>query len=246
VGLGLAKSFSGRRVVDHVDLSAAPGEVLGLVGPNGAGKSTLLSLLDGSVRCDAGQVMVAGVEVTSSSPARRARLGIGRTFQQVALFAGLTVTEHLHLVRRSTHRFTIANDLLGRQGPNDADRAWAGAILERFGLTGVADRAVETLPLGTSRVVELARAVATGPSVLLLDEPSSGLDDEGVALMAEVITDMTRSDGVAVVLVEHDRELVRSVCDRVLVLSAGAELASGPALAVLEDPDVVRHWAGGR
>lgn len=240
----MRKSFGTRLVVDGADVVAAAGRVVGLLGPNGAGKSTLLSLLDGTQRSDGGSVILGGVDITTATPTRRARLGVGRTFQQLALFPGLTVTEHLWVAAAGGGPRALLGDLIGRWGPPTPDRERCDQLLARLGLADDAARPVEGLSLGRARLVELARAMATEPSVLLLDEPSSGLDRADVGVMSRVIRELADEGTVAVVIVEHDLDLVRSVCDDAVALSAGTVVAAGSIDSVLEDAEVRRSWSG--
>uniref|UniRef100_UPI00260A88C0 ABC transporter ATP-binding protein n=1 Tax=Trebonia sp. TaxID=2767075 RepID=UPI00260A88C0 len=204
---GVTVRFGGLAACSSVSIEVARGEFAGLVGPNGAGKSTLFNVLSGLQRPNEGSVWLAGKDVTRISPQRRARLGLGRTFQQPELFMELTVREHLVLAYRSFHArrrlwadmFTAGS--LRPVDPRERDRI--DRLVDALMLTGVADQTADTLPLGTSRLVEVGRALATSPSVLLLDEPLSGLDANEAKELAATLRRIYREENVAVLLVEH-------------------------------------------
>jgi branched-chain amino acid transport system ATP-binding protein len=212
-------SFGGRRALDRVSLAAEPGHVTGLIGPNGAGKSTLFDVVSGLRRPAAGRVFLDGRDVTRMGPARRSRHGLARTFQHLELFGRLSVRDNL----------LVAAEL----GPYRRRAAAAvGEILDRLDLTDIAGRPADALPTGVGRLVEVGRALAVRPKVLLLDEPAAGQDADETDRFAGLLRTLA-ADGMAVVLVEHDMGLVMSVCDQVYVLDLGKIIAVGP-------PDVVR------
>ncbi|WP_460303320.1 ABC transporter ATP-binding protein [Actinocorallia aurea] len=211
--------FGGHRALDGVALTAEEGHVTGLIGPNGAGKSTLFDVVSGLRRPSAGRVSLGGKDVTRLGPAQRARRGLARTFQRLELFNRLSVRDNLR----------VAAEL----GPEKrrADAA-VTAIIDRLGLRAVAGDQVDALPTGLARLVEVGRALAVRPSLLLLDEPAAGQDAEETDRFAALLRSVA-ADGTAVVLVEHDMGLVMSVCDRVHVLDLGKIIAFGT-------PDEVR------
>jgi len=222
--------FGGVVALDSVDFNAAPGAITGLVGPNGAGKTTLFGILSGLLRARDGRVLLDGTDVTRASPQRRARLGVARTFQRLELFSELPVREHLVVAHRVRHKRdrTLARDLLGlgsRPSP-DEDETIDG-IVALLGLGEVVDRPVTLLPLGTGRVVEIARALATGPRIVLLDEPTSGLDIHETEHVAAALRAARDERGVAFVMVEHDVELVLELSETVTVLDFGRVIAHG-------------------
>ena len=223
-------AFGGKRALDGVALEAVPGRVTGLIGPNGAGKSTLFDVVSGLRRPSTGRVCLDGRDVTRTGPAGRARLGLARTFQRLELFDRLTVRDNL----------LVAAEL----GP-DRRRAAAATseILARLGLTAVADRAVDTLPTGVGRLVEVGRALATRPQVLLLDEPAAGQDGQETARFAALLRSLA-AEGTAVILVEHDMSLVMAVCDEVHVLDLGKIISVGPPEAIRNDPVVLAAYLG--
>jgi branched-chain amino acid transport system ATP-binding protein len=226
--------FGGVQALDEVSLEVLGGTVHGLIGPNGAGKTTLFNVVTGLARPTAGRVLVAGRDVTRLPPHRRARLGTARTFQRLELFGTLTARENVLVASESFHSL--------REGRHSAARA-ADEALERAGSVAVADRKVDTLPVGTARLVELARALAGSPRLLLLDEPASGLDEEETAALAGVVRRLA-SEGMAVLLVEHDMSLVMGSCDTVDVLDRGRVIASGTPAEVRASAVVREAYLG--
>jgi branched-chain amino acid transport system ATP-binding protein len=241
----VSKHFGGITALDSVSLSVGGGEAVGLVGPNGAGKTTLFNCLLGLLRPDGGRVRFDGRDLVGLPVHRRARLGLGRTFQRMELFSEMTVREHLLVAeraRRGTGR--LWKDLLNRGAPTAEEEAEADAVLELVGLTAVADRAIESLTLGHGRLVELSRALMTRPTLLLLDEPSSGLDQAESLALAGVLESVRQERGTAVLLVEHDLAMVERVVERLYVLDFGRLLASGDRDEVLADPAVRKAYLG--
>jgi branched-chain amino acid transport system ATP-binding protein len=238
---GVSKRFGGLRAVEDVSLEIAVGERVGLIGPNGAGKTTLFGLIAGELDADAGEIFLEGRRIDELAPHKRARLGIGRTYQRLEVFPEMTVLDHL-LFALSAHRGSLGliSDLLGRGRPSDDDLESAARALERVGLAGRANEVVGTLSLGTCRLVELARALVVSPAVLLADEPSSGLDSLESAELSELLVDLADSDGISVALVEHDLATVKAVSERVVVLDLGRIIALGSYDEVME-VDVVRR-----
>jgi branched-chain amino acid transport system ATP-binding protein len=241
----LAKSFGGTVAVDGVSFELGTGESVALIGPNGAGKTTVFNCICGELHPDAGTVTFAGRALGRMPTWRRARLGIGRTYQRVEVFPELTVRDHLLVADRvHHHRGSLWRDLLNRAAPTPDERGRLDAVLELVGLGPVADRPVGSLGLGTCRLVELGRAVVAEPRLLLADEPSSGLDERETAELASVLRVLQRSRGMAVLLVEHDLALVDAVVDRVLVMDLGRVVAAGSFETVMAAPDVRKAYLG--
>jgi branched-chain amino acid transport system ATP-binding protein len=228
---GVCVAFGGVVAVSGIDFSAKPGRVTSLIGPNGAGKTTLLNLVSGFQRLDAGTVRVGGREVTGQSAHRVSRAGLARTFQTAQLFGSLSVLDNVRL------------GLLHGAWHGRAPAALARALLAFAGYSGPETRLAAMLPHVDRRLVEIARALATAPAVLLLDEPAAGLDDADTARLGRLLQNLARS-GLAVVLVEHDMSLVMSVSDEVVVLDAGRRIAAGPPAAVRADPVVKAAYLG--
>ena len=242
---GITKRFAGLIALSNVSLSVDRGEVVALIGPNGAGKSTLFNCLSGVMRPDEGSVEFDGVDLLGLPAHRRSRLGLARTFQQIELFPGLSVLDHLLVAARAQRRNGgWWRDLAGRSRPTADELAECESILELVGLADDADRPIEALSLGRARVVELARALVCSPSLLFLDEPSSGLDGDETEAMGDVLEHVRASRDVAVLLCEHDVGFVRRLASRTVVLDCGARLAEGPTAVVLEHPDVQLAYLG--
>jgi branched-chain amino acid transport system ATP-binding protein len=238
---GLRKRFAGVVALYDVDLVVEAGERVGLIGPNGAGKTTFFNCVLGVEPAERGRVVLDGHDLAGLAVHQRARLGIGRTFQRIELFAESTVREHL-LIAERTRRGDgrLWKDLLGRGRPRADELARCDAVLELLGLGDVADEPIERLSLGKGRLVEVGRALVTEPKLLLLDEPSSGLDRAETAALAATLRDVQAEQGFAILLVEHDVELVSSFTERCYVLDFGRVIAKGPTAEVLA-ADVVRH-----
>jgi branched-chain amino acid transport system ATP-binding protein len=240
--------FGGVVAVNSVSIDIPPSRIVGLVGPNGAGKSTLFSVLSGLRHPNAGTVEFDGADITRASAQHRARLGLARTFQHPEVFGGLTVREHIILAHRvSTRRSRIWSDMVTARGfrradPEENDRV--GSLLEGLNLTRIADQPVAALSLGMTRLVEIARALATNPAVLLLDEPSSGLDSRETDQVIEVFRLATERRGVSLLLVEHDMSIVLGLCDEVHVLDFGVKIAAGPPDQIRADPAVKAAYLG--
>ena len=242
---GVSVAFSGIRALDDVSVSVEAGERVGLIGPNGAGKTTLFNCLLGLLRPDSGRVMLDGVDVGGWPVHRRARAGMGRTFQRVELFSDTTVREHLLIaerIRNGTGAFW--KDLVGLGRPRPEEVAACDEVLELLGIAALAAKPVESLSLGQSRLVEVGRALMTGPRILLLDEPSSGLDRDETQTLAATLRSVQDSRGFAVLLVEHDVSLVADFTERAYVLDSGALIAGGSTGDVLADPAVRRAYLG--
>jgi branched-chain amino acid transport system ATP-binding protein len=242
---GITKRFSGISALSDVDLDVSPGEMVGLIGPNGAGKTTLFNCLLGMLRPDAGTVIFDGRDITRRPVHERARMGFGRTFQRLELFSGMTVREHFLVTERARNRSgSLWKDLLNLSKPSADEQALAQRMLEILGLQAEADMPVESLSLGRGRLVELGRALMTQPKLLLLDEPSSGLDVRETASLAERLATVQAEHEFAVLLVEHDVEMVSSLVTRLYVLDFGELIASGATKLVLGDAEVRKAYLG--
>jgi branched-chain amino acid transport system ATP-binding protein len=241
----ITKRFSGITALSEVSLRVGAGEAVGLIGPNGAGKTTLFNCLLGILRPDGGRVQLDGRDITHWPVYRRARAGFGRTFQRIELFAGMTVMEHLLVAARAKRgNGRLWKDVIGLDRPSAEDRQEADRTLELLGLTDVATRSVEALSLGRGRLVEVGRALMTEPKLLLLDEPSSGLDRSETAELTGTLEVVQRERGTAILLVEHDVEMVQQFANRLYVLDFGTLIAEGPTRSVMSDPSVRRAYLG--
>jgi len=241
----VSKRFAGINALNDVSLDVGDGEIVGLIGPNGAGKTTFFNCLLGILRPDGGSVTFDGRELSGVPTHGRARLGIARTFQRIELFTGMTPREHFLLADRVREgKCALWKDLAFRGRPTSAEHEHAQVMLDLLGLAPIADRTVESLSLGVGRLVEIGRALMTQPKLLLLDEPSSGLDRAETAELAENLLTIHRERGVAILLVEHDVDLVRNFVERVFVLDFGTLIASGPVDTVFADEAVRRAYLG--
>ena len=219
---GLAKSYGGVHAVDGVDLEVAAGEIVAMIGPNGAGKSTCFALIGGQVAADAGQVRLDGTDISRLSPSRRARLGLGRTFQVAQVFASMTVAENISI----------------------ASRGSGEPILERVGLSAAAHRPAAGLAYGDVKRLELALALACQPRLLLMDEPTAGMAPAERRQLMTLIAGLARETKLAVLFTEHDMDVVFGHADRVLVLDRGKMIAEGDPAAIRADARVREIYLG--
>lgn len=242
----ITKRFSGITALDGVSVEVDAGEAVGLIGPNGAGKTTFFNCLLGLLRSDGGRVEFDGRDISRLPIYRRARMGIGRTFQRIELFSGLTVREHLLVAERSrlgSGRFW--KDILNRSAPSAEERTRVESTLALLGLTRVADAPIESLSLGRGRLVEVGRALMLEPKMLLLDEPSSGLDASETEALATTLRAVQAERDTAILLVEHDVEFVRRFVERLYVLDFGTLIATGATADVLGSDEVRKAYLGG-
>jgi branched-chain amino acid transport system ATP-binding protein len=244
---GITVRFGGIVALDDVSFGVEHGRICGLIGPNGAGKTTLFNCLSRLYEFDSGHIRFDGQPIDRVARHRIAALGIGRTFQNLALFRTMSVLDNVLLGTHSrTRSGFLANALrLPYVGAEEsAARQRASSLIERLGLAACAQARVSELPFGTCKRVELARALAAQPRLLLLDEPASGLNHEEVASLADAIREIRDGLGVTVLLVEHHMNLVMSVSDKVVALNFGRKIAEGAPDAVREHPEVVEAYLG--
>ena len=232
--VGVTVRFGGLVAVDQVALTASAGTVTGLIGPNGAGKTTLFNVITGLQAPTAGLVLVDGADITRAPAPSRARLGVARTFQRLEVFGSMTVFDNV--LTAAELRRTWADD-------DTPPREVARAALRRTGVLAYADAMADAVPTGIARLVELARALALQPRLLLLDEPSSGLSPSETDAFAALLTELA-AEGTGVLLVEHDVDLVMSVCSTVHVLDFGRLLSVGTPAEVQADPLVQQAYLG--
>jgi len=241
----VCKSFGGVRAVDSISFDVHPGESIGLVGPNGAGKTTLFNCVCGQLRPEEGDILFDETPLMGLPTYKRARLGIGRTYQRVEVFTDMSVRDHLMVAERARRgEGRLWRDLLNMSKPTADEVKRVDATLELVGITHLANTSVNALGLGNCRLVELARALAGEPKILLADEPSSGLDLHETAEVAAVLRTVQRERGTAVLLVEHDLAMVAEVVDRAVVMDLGSMLAEGTFDEVMADADVRNAYLG--
>ena len=240
-------SFGGLQALDGPSLSVDDGEIVGLIGPNGAGKTSLFNCVSGLYRPQSGSIRVGGREVTSLRRHRIAGLGVGRTFQNLGLLPSQTVLENVmagayHATRGGWWASALAVPAVARTEREVRQRALA--LLNELEMTDAASRVVGTLPFGTLKRVELARALMGEPRLLLVDEPANGLVHSEVLELGTTLRRLAGEHGTAILLVEHHMGLVRAVCDRVVVLNFGRLIATGSPATVARDPEVVAAYLG--
>jgi branched-chain amino acid transport system ATP-binding protein len=236
---GLKKAFGGVRAVDDVSFSASPGQITSVIGPNGAGKTTVLNLVSGFYVPDAGTVRLGSVDVTGQPSHRVSQAGLARTYQTTQLFSDLTVLENIAIALKAGHPGSIFADAM-----SDSDLRDAEDLLVFVGYTGPLARRASALPHIDRRLVEVARALATRPKVLLLDEPAAGLTQDDKVQLAGLLSEIAAT-GIGVVVVEHDMSLVMSISDSIVVLDGGNLLATGTPAEIRENADVRRAYLGG-
>lgn len=231
---GVTVQFGGLQALSDVDLDVTEASITGLIGPNGAGKTTMFNVICGLQPTTTGRITFADQDLSGYKPHERARLGLARTFQRLEVFGSLSARENI----------LVAAEIRSRWSDEKVDPdAVTDQILERVDLRRVADHRVDTMPTGLARLVELGRALASAPKLLLLDEPSSGLSEEETVFFAALLRSLS-SEGLGILMVEHDVELVMDVCERIHVLDFGRKIAAGTPAEIQADPAVQAAYLG--
>ncbi|MCM2263911.1 MAG: ABC transporter ATP-binding protein [Desulfuromonadales bacterium] len=243
---GITCVFGGLTALDDVSFSARAGEITGVIGPNGAGKTTLFNIITGIYTRSAGRITLEGSDISGLPPERLTRLGLVRTFQNIELFGKMSVLENvmvgLHTRSRSGF-IACAFKLPQHLREERRIREQAQELLEFVGIADLADMAAANLPFGKGRMLEIARALAVQPRIMLMDEPAAGLNSRETWQLGDLIRKI-RETGVTVVLVEHDMELVMDICDTIVVLNLGRKLAEGTPRQIQENPEVIAAYLG--
>lgn len=244
---GLAKHFGGIMALNGVDLSLESGEIAGLIGPNGSGKTTVFNLITGIYPPERGSISMEGKEIAGLAPHRIHRLGIARTFQNIRLFRNMTVMDNVLAASHARLPYGPASALFRSRKYRDRERELrkgATELLSLFSLGVRKDELARNLPYGDQKRLEIARAVASGPKVLLLDEPAAGMNPSEVMALMEFITEIKRRFRLSILLIEHQMRLAMGVCDRLVVLDFGEVIAEGKPERIRNDRRVIEAYLG--
>jgi len=244
---GLSKQFGGLSAVEDLDLKVAEGRLAGLIGPNGAGKTTVFNMLSGSLRPSSGSVLWRGRQVAGLKASRINRLGIARTFQNIRLFGELSVLENVLVGFHGRLRANFLSAILRLPGYVAEERGMqqrAAELLELVGLSGLAAETAGNMAYGQQRLLEIARALATAPDLLLLDEPAAGMNPQETAALAGLVRRLRDELGLTVLLIEHDMQFVMNLCEELTVLDHGRVIARGDPQSVQHDPAVMEAYLG--
>ena len=243
--LGIA--FGGLQAVSQLDLSIEKGHLYGLIGPNGAGKTTVFNMLTGVYRPTEGNIVLDGKDITGKSPEVISKAGIARTFQNIRLFSEMSVLDNVKVALHNQVRYSMATGILRlpsfKEKEHEMNRR-AHKLLQIFDLDGECNLKASQLPYGKQRKLEIARALATEPKLLLLDEPAAGMNPNETAELMKTIRFVRDHFDMTVLLIEHDMKLVSGICERLTVLNFGHMLAEGPTSEVLSNPEVIKAYLG--
>ena len=239
--------FGGLTAVSDFNLAIRPHELLGLIGPNGAGKTTIFNMLTGVYKPTEGDITISGVKTTEFKPYQITSLGVARTFQNIRLFKELSVLDNVKIGGHIHYKYSGTSAVLHTNRFHDAEQTAeveAEKLLEIFGLRSRADHYAKNLPYGDQRRLEIARALAARPKLLLLDEPAAGLNDSETRALMNTIHDIRDRFNIAILLIEHNMELVMGICERIVVLNFGKTIAEGTPEAIRANPAVIEAYLG--
>ncbi len=245
----IGKKFGGITALSEFEISVASGDLIGLIGPNGAGKTTALNVLTGLLKPDTGIISFESQDITKSSPECRSRLGICRTFQNIRLFDELTVLQNIMAGAHARYGATLFPTILRLPSHRASERkiaATATKMLEIIGISDFIDKRADALSYGDRRRVEIARALACAPKLLLLDEPAAGMNENEKHALSKLILSMNNELGLSIILVEHNVPMVSKLCQKLVVLNKGETIASGDTIDVLKQPNVIEVYLGRR
>lgn len=243
----LGISFGGLRAVDNLNLSIEKGQLYGLIGPNGAGKTTVFNMLTGVYKPTDGQILLDGEDITSKSTVEINKAGIARTFQNIRLFKGLSVIDNIKVGLHNQNKYSTVTSILRLPKYFKTEKVInnkAMELLKVFNLENFADINADNLPYGQQRKLEIARALATNPKLLLLDEPAAGMNPNETQELMDTIRFVRDNFDMTVLLIEHDMRLVAGICEELTVLNFGTELAQGKPDVVLKNPEVITAYLG--
>ena len=243
----LSISFGGLRAVDNFNLQINEGELYGLIGPNGAGKTTVFNLLTGVYKPNEGSIILDGKNITGKKTIDINRAGIARTFQNIRLFKSMTVLENIEIAFHTRMHYTLFDTLLRTKKYRNAERGArerALEILSVFGMQDMADQGADSLPYGMQRRLEICRALAASPKVLLLDEPAAGMNPTETHDLMETIGIIREKFGTTILLIEHDMKFVMGICERIYVLNYGSIIAHGTPDEIKRNPEVITAYLG--